>query len=159
MNHGVVEQYGKPQDIYDWPATKFVAKFIGSPPMNFLDFDGMIGSGLDRVELDGVEIKVPQSLEGASGSLTLGVRPEHIHLSDEASYRGCVVATEYLGTTQIFTIETNNGIVKVRLASNVVASIGDNVGLEFDQRTLSVFDGEKGQALKSIANEEVLNYV
>ena len=39
MNHGVVEQFGKPQQIYDWPATKFVAKFIGSPPMNFLEFD------------------------------------------------------------------------------------------------------------------------
>ena len=38
MNHGVVEQFGIPQDIYDWPATRFVAAFIGSPPMNFLDF-------------------------------------------------------------------------------------------------------------------------
>jgi len=45
MNHGVVEQFGIPQDIYDWPATKFVAEFIGSPPMNFLDFHGMIGTG------------------------------------------------------------------------------------------------------------------
>ena len=38
MNHGSVEQFGVPQDIYDWPATKFVAQFIGSPPMNFLEF-------------------------------------------------------------------------------------------------------------------------
>ena len=41
MNHGVVEQFGVPQDIYDWPATLFVADFIGSPPMNFLPFDGV----------------------------------------------------------------------------------------------------------------------
>ena len=47
MNHGVVEQFGRPQEIYDWPATKFVAKFIGSPAMNFLEFDGMIGNGAD----------------------------------------------------------------------------------------------------------------
>ncbi len=38
MNHGVVEQFGTPQEIYDWPATMFVADFIGSPPMNFLRF-------------------------------------------------------------------------------------------------------------------------
>ena len=48
MNHGVVEQFGVPQDIYDWPATKFVAQFIGSPPMNFLDFNGMVGNGGDK---------------------------------------------------------------------------------------------------------------
>ena len=45
MNHGVVEQFGTPQEIYDWPATLFVANFIGSPPMNFLRFDGMVGIG------------------------------------------------------------------------------------------------------------------
>jgi multiple sugar transport system ATP-binding protein len=48
MNHGVVEQFGTPQDIYDQPATLFVADFIGSPPMNFLRFDGMSRAG-DRV--------------------------------------------------------------------------------------------------------------
>ena len=40
MNHGSVEQFGVPQEIYDWPATLFVADFIGSPPMNFLRFEG-----------------------------------------------------------------------------------------------------------------------
>lgn len=39
MNHGVVEQWGTPQEIYDAPATMFVANFIGSPPMNFLRFE------------------------------------------------------------------------------------------------------------------------
>ena len=53
MNHGVIEQFGVPQQIYDWPATKFVAEFIGSPPMNFLDFDGTVGNGATRVSLGG----------------------------------------------------------------------------------------------------------
>ena len=78
MNHGVVEQFGKPQDIYDWPATKFVAKFIGSPAMNFFDFDGMIGTGSDAIELSGHRINIPVSRQGLSGKLTMGVRPEHI---------------------------------------------------------------------------------
>ena len=56
MNHGVVEQFGRPQQIYDWPATKFVAQFIGSPSMNFLEFEGMIGIGGNSVDLGGVKV-------------------------------------------------------------------------------------------------------
>ena len=58
MNHGVVEQFGVPQDIYDWPATIFVADFIGSPPMNFIPFDGVVPPGADRVSIDGAEVAV-----------------------------------------------------------------------------------------------------
>lgn len=85
MNHGVVEQFGKPQEIYDWPATKFVAKFIGSPAMNFFDFDGMIDAGGTVVELSGKKVDVPSSRQGARGKLTMGVRPEHIRFSDPLS--------------------------------------------------------------------------
>ncbi|MDQ0322779.1 multiple sugar transport system ATP-binding protein [Pararhizobium capsulatum DSM 1112] len=157
MNHGVVEQFGKPQQIYDWPATKFVAKFIGSPPMNFLDFDGMIGIGGDRIELAGKTVEVPVSREGATGKLTLGVRPENIVFSDTSTFRGRVIATEYLGTTQIVTLATPNGDVKARTGSEHVINPGETIGLEFDRRTLTVFE-ERGQALLSAANEGVLNH-
>jgi multiple sugar transport system ATP-binding protein len=75
MNHGVVEQFGVPQDIYDWPATRFVAQFIGSPPMNFLDFDGSIDVGGTEIVLNGHKVAVPETREGRRGRLTLGVRP------------------------------------------------------------------------------------
>ena len=156
MNHGVVEQFGVPQDIYDWPATKFVAQFIGSPPMNFLDFNGMIGSGHDVVRLDDIEIKVPQSVEGANGKLTLGVRPEHVRLDDAAPYRGRVLATEYLGTTQIVTLDTPNGTLKARVASSDKIAVGQATGLAFDPRTITLFENAHGQALRSRANEGVL---
>lgn len=158
MNHGVIEQFGRPQEIYDWPITKFVANFIGSPAMNFLDFEGMISSGADTVKLNGVDVKVPVSRESAKGKLTLGVRPEHIHFSDNSNYRGKVIATEYLGTTQIVTLSTPNGEIKARLASIVSVNIDQTLGLEFDARTLTVFEGEKGKALLSEANEGVRNY-
>ncbi|MEM9471382.1 MAG: ABC transporter ATP-binding protein, partial [Pseudomonadota bacterium] len=158
MNHGVVEQFGQPQDIYDWPATKFVAGFIGSPAMNFLDFEGMIGAGASSVDLNGHKVTVPQTRQGAKGRLTLGVRPEHVHFSDNSGYRGQVIATEYLGTTQIVTLKTPNGDVKARVPSNVPVSVGEHIGLEFDARTLSVFDADKGHALMSEANEGVLNH-
>lgn len=158
MNHGVVEQFGKPQQIYDWPATKFVANFIGSPPMNFLEFDGMIGIGGDHVELSGTAVRVPVSRQGAKGKLTLGVRPEHVHFSDRSDFRGRVIATEYLGTTQIVTMATANGVVKARISSNQAITPGEIIGLEFDPRTLTVFTEERGQALLSEANEGVLRH-
>jgi len=158
MNHGVVEQFGVPQEIYDWPATKFVAEFIGSPAMNFMDFDGMVGSGTASVKLNGVAVKIPVMREGAKGTLTLGVRPEHVHFSDRSRYRGQVIATEYLGTTQIITLATANGEIKARIPSNVSVKIDEAVGLEFDARTLTVFEGNKGLALRSAANEGVLKH-
>ena len=156
MNHGVVEQLGPPQQIYDWPATRFVADFIGSPPMNFLEFQGMIGIGGDHVHLDGQRISVPKSRQGAEGALTLGVRPEHIRLSDASPYRARIEATEYLGTTQIVRLATANGPIKARISSSEIVRTGETVGLDFDSRTVTLFAGERGRALVSEANEGVL---
>ncbi|SDX44816.1 carbohydrate ABC transporter ATP-binding protein, CUT1 family [Albimonas donghaensis] len=157
MNHGVVEQFGVPQEIYDWPATMFVANFIGSPPMNALPFDGALAQGGCAVDLGGARIPVPESLEAASGALALGARPEHVRLSDAAPYRGRVTATEYLGTTQIVTFDTAQGPVKVRAPSDQVVREGETTGLDFDARTLTVFNASTGRALRSVANREVLD--
>jgi multiple sugar transport system ATP-binding protein len=156
MNHGSVEQFGVPQDIYDWPATKFVAQFIGSPCMNFLDFHGMVGKGTDTVQLGDVTLQIPPSLGGANGDLSLGVRPEHIRLDDAAPYRGRVTATEYLGTTQIVVFDTPNGTVKARVASSAPVAVGQTTGLTFDPRTITIFESQSGKALLSQANEGVL---
>ncbi|MBV0912678.1 ABC transporter ATP-binding protein [Anianabacter salinae] len=156
MNHGVVEQFGVPQDIYDWPATRFVAAFIGSPPMNFLNFNGTVDAGQDKVRLGDVAVGVPHSIDGAKGDLTLGVRPEHVTLDDAAPYRGRVVATEYLGTTQIVTLDTPNGTLKARVASSDKVAVGTATGLHFDARTITLFENAGGRALRSRANEGVL---
>jgi multiple sugar transport system ATP-binding protein len=156
MNHGVVEQFGVPQDIYDWPATKFVAQFIGSPPMNFLDFDGSIDVGGTEIVLNGHKVAVPETREGRNGRLTLGVRPEHIRLSDASAYRAEVVATEYLGTTQIVTLATSNGETKARISSTDAVRTGETVGLEFDARRLTIFEPTEGRALLSQGNSGVL---
>ena len=156
MNHGVVEQFGVPQDIYDWPATKFVAEFLGSPPMNFLEFNGMVNKDTNSVALDGAQMQIPKMRHGANGDLTLGIRPEHIRFDDSANYRGCVIATEYLGTTQIVVLDTPNGVVKARIASSDTVTIGETVGLAFHPHTVSLFDAKSGKALLSEANERVL---
>lgn len=157
MNHGVVEQFGKPQKIYDWPATKFVAQFIGSPSMNFLDFKGTLKPKAKTVTIDGHSIQIPINLEGARGNLSLGVRPEHVKFSDKSDYKGVVTAVEYLGTTQIITLRTPNGAIKSRIDSDKHVKDGEIIGLEFDARTLTLFDNASGKALKSEANRGVFN--
>jgi len=158
MNHGVVEQFGVPQEIYDWPATKFVASFLGSPSMNFLDFEGMASAGVDKVFLGDVGFEIPKLIEGITGKLCLGVRPEHITLKNDGVYRGRVVASEYLGTTQVVTLDTSNGRVKARIASGVKVNVGDQTGLEFDPRTITIFDNGTGRALASNSNKGVLKH-
>ncbi len=116
MNHGVVEQFGVPQDIYDWPATKFVANFIGSPAMNFLSFDGAVAPGADagetgRYPFQGADL----ARQGHRAGWRWACVPEHVHFSDTSRYRGKVVAVEYLGTTQIVTLDTANGPAKARI--------------------------------------------
>jgi multiple sugar transport system ATP-binding protein len=157
MNHGVVEQFGRPQQIYDWPATTFVARFIGSPAMNLLTFDGMVGNGSDTVTLSGVQMPIPEMLSGANGKLTFGVRPEHVHLEDAAGFRGRITAAEYLGTTQIITLDTALGAVKARIGSQHTVTIGDTTGLRFDSRSITLF-GADGHALISKANQKVLSH-
>ena len=156
MNNAVVEQFGTPQQIYDKPATMFVADFIGSPSMNFLHFDGAVADGATNVDLNGQTMAVPRNLQGASGKLVFGVRPEHVTLSDAGGYRGEVLAAEYLGTTQIITLATPNGEMKARIDSAQAARVGETVGLNFNAKTVTLFDESTGQALRSELNDEVL---
>ena len=156
MNHGVVEQFGTPREIYDHPATLFVADFIGSPSMNFLRFEGGFRPGDATVTLSGVAIAIPQVQEDAAGrALVLGVRPEHVILDDAAQYRGRIETTEYLGTTQIVTIATANGTIKARIPSGQHAQTGETIGLTFTTPRLSLFDAGSGRAFKTAANAGV----
>ncbi len=159
MNHGVIEQFGTPQDIYNKPATLFVADFIGSPSMNFLDFHGAVHPGTTSVTLHHQALPTPAAKVPFEGDMVYGVRPEYIRLSDTSAYRGKVTATEYLGTTQIVTIETPNGQVKARISSDQPARPGEMVGLDFNGATVTLFDKQTGHALRSELNEGVLSHV
>ena len=156
MNHGSVEQFGVPQDIYDWPTTMFVADFIGSPPMNFLHFKGSVNTGDSTVTLAGQTFEIPLQLQGCEGDIAFGVRPEHISFDSNSQYRGDIIATEYLGTTQIVTLQTENGTLKSRISSAEPASEGERVGLVFNPRTITLFDQKSGAALLSEGNKGVL---
>lgn len=154
MNRGVIEQFGTPQEIYDHPATMFVADFIGSPPMNFLHFHGQISPGDNAIRVDDTEIAIPVAREARpDGDLALGVRPEHVRFDDASKLRGTIFGAEYLGTTQIVTVNTERGQIKARLPADVPAREGEIVGLTLRSDRLSLFDRMSGRAIRTAASE------
>ncbi|MCZ8271912.1 MAG: ABC transporter ATP-binding protein [Beijerinckiaceae bacterium] len=154
MNEGRIEQLGSPQEIYDRPASLFVADFIGSPPMNFLPFEGQVAPGDTIVTVDGARIAMPALREASNESeLVLGVRPEHVQLTEAGALRGEVFGTEYLGTMQIVTVRTARATVKARIASSIPARVGENVGLAFAPERLSLFRGGTGKVLASALHD------
>ena len=156
MNNAVVEQFGTPSEIYDKPATLFVADFIGSPSMNFLNFTGSIAKGQSQVSIGQHTVSVPEQRENIDGELVFGVRPEHIQLADTGSLRAQVLTLEYLGTTQIVVLKTEFGELKARVDSSIRVNVGDSVGLQFNSNTVTLFDRTSGRAIRSELNEEVL---
>jgi multiple sugar transport system ATP-binding protein len=156
MNQGVIEQYGTPQEIYNRPATLFVADFIGSPPMNFLRFRSGFRKGAKSVEISGAAVGVPTIREDvAPGEMVLGVRPEHIRFDAKSKLRGSVYESEYLGTTQIVAVETAGTIIKARVPASETFRVGEPVGLAFDTPKLSLFSGASGRALRTDLTEAV----
>jgi multiple sugar transport system ATP-binding protein len=154
MNNGVVEQIASPRDIYDRPASLFVADFIGSPPMNFLLFRGSLQAGAQAIRLGDRDVTVPAAREALPESdLVLGVRPEHVRFSDRGVVRGEVYGSEYLGTTQIVTVTTRYGALKARSPASVSFRTGENVGLDFRPDTLSIFDKTSGRAVRTVLHE------
>ena len=155
MNRGVIEQLGPPQEIYDRPASLFVADFIGSPAMNFVPFTGPLARGADAITVDGARIAVPALNEDAADAeLVLGVRPEHVRLVDAAPLRARVFGVEYMGTTQIVTLELASGTrLRARIASDQPAHAGDQVGLTFDSARLSLFRRGDGRAIRTALHE------
>ncbi len=150
MNHGVVDQIGPPQEIYDRPRTMHVGGFIGNPAMNFLRFGGSLERGAGKVRLGDEAVPIPMLLEGVSdGQLALGVRPEHVRLVAEGGVRGVVFGTEYMGTLQVVTIDTESGRVKARVASTLRVRPGEPVGLRFSDDRSVLFDTVSGRALQS----------
>ncbi|MEZ5829820.1 MAG: ABC transporter ATP-binding protein [Dongiaceae bacterium] len=154
MNRGVIEQFGPPQEIYEKPASMFVADFIGSPSMNFLYFNAGIRRGSGEARLGDAVVEMPVLHEDvAPRDLALGVRPEHVSFDDSSPLRGSVYGSEYLGTTQIVTINTPFGQVKARTKSTGKVRPGANVGLRLTSKRLSLFDKESGRAVRSALYE------
>ena len=155
MNQGVVEQLGAPQDIYERPVSVFVADFMGSPSMNFIDFEAGLERGATSVTVSGASLGLPAVRDAVPRkALLYGVRPEHVRLVPESAFRAEVLGTEYLGTSQIVTLSTREGnLLRAKVDVNTPAQRGDHVGLAFDAAQISLFDKASGQALPTARDD------
>ncbi|MBX3606224.1 MAG: ABC transporter ATP-binding protein [Piscinibacter sp.] len=155
MNQGVIEQLGAPQEVYDRPASVFVADFIGSPAMNFLPLPGGYAAGARQVRLGETLLPVPELREAAPGdSLLYGVRPEHVRFAPDSSLRAEVLGTEYLGTSQVVTCRSAGGTtLRARVGAELAVRRGETVGLAFDASQVSLFDATSGRSLRTVRHE------
>ncbi|MBN9038058.1 MAG: sn-glycerol-3-phosphate ABC transporter ATP-binding protein UgpC [Rhizobiales bacterium] len=141
MNGGVIEQMGPPLELYDRPESLFVAAFIGSPPMNFLE-----GTPDDAGRLivdDRLAMALPVKLAG-SGRVTIGFRPEHIHLG-EAGWPATVSVVEPTGSETQITARMDDHVVRVLVRGRTEARPGDTIHLSVKPADLHVFDGATGR--------------
>jgi multiple sugar transport system ATP-binding protein len=160
MNRGRVAQIGKPLDVYRQPSDAFVARFLGSPPMNLLK--AQLATRGDQCFAHCGSAKLTLSrwsaadLAASSGTALVGVRPEELGVVEAAQaegnvLRGKVSAIEPLGaeTLIIVDLEGEAGEVTARVHRDVQLSLDQAVALGFASRALYLFDGQTEKAIPS----------
>lgn len=149
MHDGVVEQIGAPLELYDRPDNLFVAGFIGSPSMNFIEGQASSVNGQPVVMTnDGVPLPVsipPSSLENGQ-RVVYGIRPEHIALSDSGHGAHVLVIEPTGSETQAFMKLGNNPLVGV-FRERIALRPGERLGIRLDPGKAHLFDKASGQRL------------
>ncbi len=160
MSDGEVQQIDTPSNLYNYPVNKFVAGFIGSPQMNFLDAvikeDGekiYLTVGNDDILISESKAKRLREKGYKNGqSVTLGVRPED--LSDhpdmlakfpESTATGKVEVYEMLGSTSNLYVDCNGTQITASVDPSTKARVGDTVKLAFNNNNIQIFDNENGK--------------
>jgi len=151
MRDGVVEQRGKPLELYDRPANLFVAGFIGSPAMNFLPGTLRRANGAATVELAGnVSLPAPRDTAGGDGQPVIyGTRPEHLSLAADGRGLGAsVIVVEPTGAdTQVFAKIGDAQVTAVFRERHDFAS-GEAIRLAPDPDHVHLFDAQTGKSLR-----------
>jgi multiple sugar transport system ATP-binding protein len=151
MQGGRIEQLGTPEEIYDQPATAFVAGFMGAPAMNLLP--GAIAGGA-AVLPDGTAIPVPPDAHGYEGeALVIGLRPERLaYVAPGAEAAGPVLAApamvvEPLGSETLVTLEIGGHALHVKVPPRSVRRAGEQVRLAVAPDSVHLFDRDTGKRL------------
>jgi multiple sugar transport system ATP-binding protein len=139
MEGGQIRQQGPPAEVYDRPADLFVAHFIGSPGMNFVE--GRVQAG----QFAGEGWSLPLEHPLPEGPATLGVRPEYLRLDPEGPLRGRVALDEYLGACRHLYVDTGAGRLAVRVESGSRLPVGAEVGLSAAAGRVRFFDPATGK--------------
>lgn len=150
MNHAEVLQVDKPLNIYRKPATSFVAGFIGSPEINFINVQGNLKINQTTVSSHGLSIEVPEIHENINEpEVILGVRPENIKFDSQGFLKGKIVEVEYFGARKLFVIDTLLGKLRAYTHSEIDVKINEDVNLSFITDSLMLFNPKNDKAIKS----------
>jgi multiple sugar transport system ATP-binding protein len=157
MNEGHILQVGTPLDLYNEPADRFVAAFLGSPAMNFVE--GELTGGGEQIKTPFTTFPVPDRFRpllaaSAARTVTLGIRPEDIYTRIDGNDSGRFVTVpatvdvaELLGNESIFHVRCENELIVVREPAGRDFHAGDTVEAHFDLERIHLFDSETEKAL------------
>jgi multiple sugar transport system ATP-binding protein len=152
LDGGELQQIGTPLECYHQPENLFVAGFIGSPSMNFLDvtLDG------DRLVHDDFTYRLPeelrQELDARRGDLTLGIRPEHIELCDPDRRNAIetpVEVIEPMGDISHIYIDVGGQSLTASVSGDARVNGGDVVSVVMPEEKIHLFDAESGEAVRN----------
>ncbi len=161
MRDGEIQQVAPPLVLYDFPENKFVAGFIGSPSMNFIEVAVVEENGKVYFRREGVHIRANDKMakdlksEGYVGKrVWLGIRPEHIELKghstlpeDENALTGVVEIVEPLGADTEIHVDVDGVLITARLEGHVPVRVEETVHLLVDRDKLHAFDLETEKAI------------
>ncbi len=153
LNKGKLQQFDTPLNIYNRPANRFVAEFVGSPSMNF--FEGVIHTATGIFEGNGVTLQLkgdpqPFSKPGAAERVTMGIRPEDIQVSvaqRDGCLRASVYVTEMMGSETFVFLQLGGRKIIARAPGDFRAETESVVWIEFDTTRAHFFDASSGQRM------------
>ena len=156
MNGGYIQQQGTPEELFKRPVNRFVAGFLGSPPMNFLD--GAITTEGDRARItgNGYTLALPGPLADAamratSRNVTMGIRPSDLIYTPDAPDGSAidlrVVVAEYIGAQSVLLTECGGTQVSVELKSETPIALGETLRFAVKPEGIHLFDRETDIAL------------
>jgi len=140
LNGGKIEQNGTPVELYETPANTFVARFIGTPPMNLMKLEAGDGGAVVAGTAG------PVVLPGALVPGMLGVRPEHVALAHGRGLCGTVESVEYLGGDSLVACRVGSERAAVRAMGSVSLARGDPAWLSWAPSAQHYFDASGARA-------------
>ena len=151
LDNGRIAQTGSPLELYNSPANRFVASFIGSPAMNFFPAEVRFGDGGDiGVRIKGSpEMRIATRFSAAPDAtkgFEIGIRPEHVSLAspggEGTDLHGTVSIVEQLGNSTVIYVDTDAGQAVVESHGKDQTRSGDRVRLKFDHANIHLFDAD-----------------
>jgi multiple sugar transport system ATP-binding protein len=155
MNLGVLQQIGQPMNVYEKPANFFVAGFIGSPPMGFLDCTLIEKKGSQILDASYFKKSITNDTakiireNTTSPELILGIRPECLFIAtkSQGDIDTVIYEKEPLGDEIIFDVKLGETIIKIKSPPKATLKIGDKVSLGFEEENMHIFDKKTEKAI------------